>query len=101
MINLIREHELQHFLVDYLVGPALNCFYMGNQGGTEVFRLETTTGFYELRLCDFVPSNDNAIPRLDGSRSAILRGKTAMILRTGANANTSYYFYKESGGYEG
>ncbi len=101
MIKLIREHDLQHFLVDYMVGPALNCFYMGNQGTTEVFRLETTTGFYELRLCDIAPSNDNAIPRLDGTRHAALRGKTAMILRTGTNAHTHYYFYKESGLYEG
>ncbi len=105
MINQIREHELQHFLVDYLIGPALNCYYIGHKSGYDVFRLETTTGFYELRLCDNIDEkwnaqpacNDNISPiaRLDGSNYAALRGKNAVIFRAAGNSDTSYYFYKQ------
>lgn len=95
MLRQIREHDLQHFLVDYLVGPALRCDFIGSRGATDIFRLEATTGFYELHLTDHPPTEHNTIPRLDGSRHATLEGRIAYILprdQTGAH----YYFYKES-----
>ncbi len=97
MIRQIREHDLQYFLVDYSIGPALHCFYIGRQKDADVFRLETTTGVYQLRLSDCLPTDScDPVMRLDGSYSAVLSGKSAYIVKFCRDNDAPYYFYKES-----
>jgi len=101
MLRQIREHDLQHFLVDYLIGPALRCDFIGSRGAVDIFKLETTTGIYELHMAqssndNAAVDNQNAIPRLDGSRMATLDGCGAWVMFGGDNASEYYYFYKQS-----